>query len=200
MIKATLIKRQDGLFQAATAYDNELLSSIKTGTAATFEIKRKSKRSLQHHRLFFGGLLPLAFDYWQAPSGMITAGEQQAVTGFAQQLEAMHHTGGLFIEFAGEYLADLARKRGEKLGAVLRDIEMFRKWLTVEAGYFDLYDTPNGVRKEPKSISFVNMEQDEFNAFYKNCFDVVWNMFLKHKFENEEQAQQAMLDLLELGQ
>lgn len=199
MTKATLIKRQDGLFQAATTYDAEMLGSLKTGQAATFEIKRKSTRSLQHHRLFFGGLLPLAYQYWQTPSGMITASEQQAIVGFAKQLEQLHNAGGLFVDFAHEYLAKLAKSRGEKYGAIVRDIEMFRRWLTVEAGYFDIYETPSGIRKEPKSISFANMGQDEFNAFYKNCFDVVWNMFLKHTFETTEQAQEAMNELLELG-
>lgn len=198
-ITAVLVRRDDGLFAPSTQYDWDLLGKLKGNHAYKFEVKQMSNRSYQHHKLFFGGLLPLAFEYWQAPAGMVTAGEQKAVMGFAERMEAMRDTGGLFIEFAGEYLADLARRRGEKLGAVVRDIEMFRKWLTVEAGYFDLYETPNGIRKEPKSISFANMEQEEFNAFYKNCFDVVWNMFLSHRFESEEEAQEAMEELLLMG-
>ena len=77
--------------------------------------------------------------------------------------------------------------------------QAFRRWLTIEAGWFEVYETPGGIRKEPMSISFKNMEQEQFNAFYKSCFDVCWNMLLQHKFTSEEEAQEAVETMMRLG-
>ena len=199
-VTASIVKTTEGTFIPATAYDSELLAELKAGKPYKVEVKQMSNRSYQHHKLFFGGLLPLAYQYWTPTGGLITDGEKKLVESFAKRLEAMHASGGLFIEFAGEFVQIVAKKRGEKIGAVLQSMEAFRKWLTIEAGYFDVYETPAGIRKEAKSISFANMEQEEFNVFYKNCFQVAWNMMLAGKFENEEDAQAAALQMMEMGQ
>ena len=198
-ITASIVKTTDGTFIPATAYDSELLAELKAGKPYKVEVKQMSNRSYQHHKLFFGGLLPLAYQYWQPTGGMVTDSEKAMVKSFAKRLESMHNSGGLFLEFAEEFVQTVAQKRGEKIGAVLQSMEAFRKWLTMEAGYFDVYETPTGIRKEAKSISFVNMEQEEFNAFYKNCFQVAWNMMLLGKFENEEAALQAAQEMMEIG-
>jgi len=45
--------------------------------------------------------------------------------------------------------------------------DVFRKNLTVLAGYYDTYcKIGGGVRIEAKSLSFGNMEQEEFEAYY----------------------------------
>lgn len=199
-VTASIVKTTDGTFIPATAYDAELLGGLKAGKPYKVEVKQMSDRSYRHHKLFFGGLLPLAYHYWTPTGGMVTQGERLMVERFAQRLEALHESGGLFLQFAEEFVLGEAKKRGEKVGVVLQSMEMFRKWLTAEAGYFDVYETPAGIRKEAKSISFANMEQEEFNVFYKNCFQVVWNMMLAGKFENEEDAQAAALQMMEMGQ
>ena len=199
-VTASIVKTTEGTFIPATAYDAELLGGLKAGKPYKVEVKQMSNRSYQHHKLFFGGLLPLAYQYWQPTGGMVTDSEKAMVKSFAKRLESMHNSGGLFLEFAEEFVQTVAQKRGEKIGAVLQSMEAFRKWLTIEAGYFDVYETPAGIRKEAKSISFANMEQEEFNVFYKNCFQVAWNMMLAGKFENEEDAQAAALQMMEMGQ
>ena len=175
------------------------LGCLKAGHPYKVEVKKMSNRSYQHHKLFFGGLLPLAYEYWTPTGGMVTQGERLIVERFAKRLEGLYNSGGLFIEFAGEFMQTVAQKRGEKIGAVLQSMEAFRKWLTMEAGYFEVYETPGGIRKEAKSISFASMGQEEFNAFYKNCFQVAWNMMLSGKFENEEAALQAAQEMMEVG-
>ena len=198
-IAACIVKTTDGTFIPATSYDSELLAELKAGKPYKVEVKQMSNRSYQHHKLFFGGLLPLAYQYWQPTGGLVTDSEKAMVKSFAKRLESMHNSGGLFLEFAEEFVQTVAQKRGEKIGAVLQSMEAFRKWLTMEAGYFDVYETPTGIRKEAKSISFASMEQEEFNAFYKNCFQVAWNMMLLGKFENEEAALQAAQEMMEIG-
>ena len=135
-VTASIVKTTEGTFIPATAYDSELLSELRAGKPYKVEVKQMSNRSYQHHKLFFGGLLPLAYQYWQPTGGLITDVERKLVEGFAKRLEAMYDSGGLFIEFAGEFVQTVAQKRGEKIGAVLQSMEAFRKWLTIEAGYF----------------------------------------------------------------
>lgn len=199
MIEAAVIRTPAGTLAAATAADAEILRGLKAGRAYRVKVTQMSSRSLRHHRLFFGGLLPLAYGYWQPTGGLVTQGERAMVQRFAQRLEAMHESGGLFREFAEEFVLGVAKKRGEKVGAVLQSMEAFRKWLTVEAGYFDVYETPAGIRKEAKSISFAQMGQEEFNDFYRACFDVAWNMMLSAKFENQEAALRAAEEMMEMG-
>lgn len=199
MIEAAVIRTPAGTLAAATAADAEILRGLQAGRAYRVKVTQMSSRSLRHHRLFFGGLLPLAYGYWQPTGGLVTQGERAMVQRFAQRLEAMHESGGLFLEFAEEFVSGVAKKRGEKVGAVLQSMEAFRKWLTVEAGYFDVYETPSGIRKEAKSISFAQMGQEEFDAFYRACFDVAWNMMLSAKFENQEAALRAAEEMMAFG-
>ena len=198
-ITASIVKTTNGNLIPATASDAELLGCLKAGHPYKVEVKKMSNRSYQHHKLFFGGLLPLAYEYWTPTGGMVTQGERLMVERFAQRLEGLYNSGGLFLGFAEEFVLGVAKKRGEKVGAVLQSMEAFRKWLTIEAGYFDVYETPTGIRKEAKSISFASMEQEEFNAFYKNCFQVAWNMMLSGKFADEEAALQAAQEMMEMG-
>ena len=198
-IEAAVIRTPAGTLAAATAADAEILRSLQAGKAYRVKVTQMSSRSYQHHKLFFGGLLPLAYEYWQPTGGLVTQGERAMVQRFAQRLEAMHESGGLFLEFAEEFVRMVAAKRGEKIGAVLQSMEAFRKWLTIEAGYFDVYETPDGYRKEAKSISFHSMGQEEFNRFYRDCFQVAWNMMLSSRFESEEEAQRAAMEMMEMG-
>lgn len=199
MIEAAVIRTPAGTLAAATAADAEILRSLQAGRAYRVKVTQLSGRSYRHHKLFFGGLLPLAYEYWQPTGGLVTQGERAMVERFAQRLEALHESGGLFLEFAQEFVLGVAKRRGEKVGAVLQSKEAFRKWLTIEAGYFDVYETPSGIRKEAKSISFAQMDQEAFNEFYRACFDVAWNMMLAGKFENEEAALRAAEEMMEMG-
>ena len=199
MIEAAVIRTPAGTLAAATAADAEILRALPSGRAYRVKVTQLSNRSYRHHKLFFGGLLPLAYEYWQPTGGLVTQGERAMVERFAQRLEAMHESGGLFLEFAQEFVLGVAKKRGEKVGAVLQSMEAFRKWLTIEAGYFDVYETPSGIRKEAKSISFAQMDQEAFNGFYRACFQVAWNMMLSAKFPSEEAALRAAEEMMEMG-
>lgn len=51
--------------------------------------------------------------------------------------------------------------------------DVFRKNMTVLAGYFDEYGTIDGsIRVEAKSISYGDMEQDEFEKLYQALIEV----------------------------
>jgi len=66
----------------------------------------------------------------------------------------------------------------------------------VEAGYFDYVMTPNGVTKKPRSINFNAMDQDDF---YKAAFNVCWRLILSRVFEDEQQLENTINQLLAIG-
>ena len=193
------VKAVDNSLRPVTAIDTDSLKGFKVGQPVKIQVTRQKDRSLPHHRLFFGGLLSLAFDYWQPAGGVISPKERDVVLWVAKRLDKFAGNKGIIVKAAEEALNLLAKKRAEKLPVIDKDINSFRRWLTIEAGYFNYRLTPAGVVKEPKSISFASMDQDEFNAFYKACFNVCWNMILCNRFSSEDEAQQAIDQLLSLG-
>jgi Protein of unknown function (DUF1367) len=52
-------------------------------------------------------------------------------------------------------------------------MDLYRKWATIKAGYADIYHTSKGVMVEAKSISFANMEEEEFNEVYRHVLNVI---------------------------
>lgn len=52
-------------------------------------------------------------------------------------------------------------------------IDVYRKWVTMRAGYYVVYHTPKGQLYEPTSISFANMDEDEFSEVYNRVLDVI---------------------------
>ena len=193
------VKAVDNSLRPVTVIDADSLKKVKVGQAVKIQVTRQKDRSLPHHRLFFGGLLPLAFEYWQPAGGVISPKERDVVLWVAKRLDKFAGNKGIIVKAAEEALNLLAKKRAEKLPVIEKDINSFRRWLTIEAGYFNYRLTPAGVVKEPKSISFASMDQDEFNAFYKACFNVCWNMILCNRFSSKDEAQQAIDQLLSLG-
>lgn len=57
-----------------------------------------------------------------------------------------------------------------KLGCENSPLDMtekpYRAYVTMKAGYVDVYETPTGKMALPKSISFANMDEDEFQKLY----------------------------------
>lgn len=200
MIEAAVIRTPAGTLAAATAADAEILRGLQAGRAYRVKVTQLSDRSYQHHKLFFGGLLPLAYEYWQPTGGLVGKAERETVQWVVRNMARQTGANEAVLQEAAEqFLQTLARLRAEKYGAVLQSMEAFRKWLTVEVGYFDVYETPAGIRKEAKSISFAQMDQEAFDAFYRACFDVAWNMMLSGKFDSEEAALRAAEEMMEFG-
>ena len=62
-----------------------------------------------------------------------------------------------------------------------KNFDVFRHDITILAGYSDVYYRVNGdVRVEAKSISFANMDEDDFSKLYEATIDVI----LKHVCTN----------------
>ena len=157
----------DGAFRPATEHDLELSGSLKNGKGYTVKITQKSNRSYQHHKLFFGGLLALAFDYWQPTGDMVGKNEHDTVQWIVRHMaKAAGADEAVLLEYAESSLKTLSAKRAEQYGTGESNREAFREWLAIEAGHFEIVQTPSGSLKRAKSISFANMGQEEFNQFY----------------------------------
>jgi hypothetical protein len=54
------------------------------------------------------------------------------------------------------------------------NVDHLRKDLTIEAGFYDVRYDLHGIEvREPKSISFAKMDDNEFSEFYNRVVDVV---------------------------
>ncbi|HDU3642326.1 TPA: DUF1367 family protein, partial [Klebsiella pneumoniae subsp. pneumoniae] len=81
--------------------------------------------------------------------------------------------------------------------ALLKHFESFREWATIQAGFHDEYQMPDGsLRRVAKSISFASMDDSQFNGVYKSVLNVLWNYILRRKFHSPAEAENAASQLL----
>ena len=49
----------------------------------------------------------------------------------------------------------------------------YRNYITIKSGYADIYQTPKGTYVQAKSISFSNMDEDEFTEVFNKVLDKI---------------------------
>nr|VUD28229.1 Protein of uncharacterised function (DUF1367) [Raoultella sp. NCTC 9187] len=97
------------------------------------------------------------------------------------------------------YLSSVGISRSRDM-ALLKHFESFREWATIQAGFYDEYQMPDGSRRRnAKSISFANMDDSQFNGVYKSVLNVLWNYILRRKFHSPAEAENAASQLLSFG-
>lgn len=100
-------------------------------------------------------------------------------------------------ELADQYLLDESEKRAGNISAV-KSFEAFRAWATMEAGFYDVHQMPDGsLMRVPRSISFAAMDDLEFGQLYSAVLDVLWNYILFRTFASQEAAENAAAQLLD---
>lgn len=75
----------------------------------------------------------------------------------------------------------------ERTSNGFRSLEGFRAYVTVAAGFYELYYNPRLKEfvETPKSISFDKMDEVEFTELYERVKDVIWGM-IKDRVSEEE--------------
>lgn len=53
------------------------------------------------------------------------------------------------------------------------DLKGYRSYITMKAGYADVYQTPRGLMALPKSIAFDKMDDTEFQSLYNSAIQVI---------------------------
>ncbi|HBV4032577.1 TPA: DUF1367 family protein, partial [Klebsiella pneumoniae] len=97
---------------------------------------------------------------------------------------------------ADMYLSSVGISRSRDM-ALLKHFESFREWATIQAGFYDEYQMPDGSRRRvAKSISFASMDDSQFNGVYKSVLNVLWNYILRRKFHSPAEAENAASQLL----
>lgn len=194
MAERMMMQREgDGLVPADQASRDELRKLPENTLLGVTAVK---PRNLRFHRKVFS-LVQLAFQYWN-PTDYLTTVERSTVRTLADYL--CHH--GLDAEAVSNlcagFLGHLNERRGERLEAE-KSFEAFRDFITVEAGFCDTVISPAGPRRVPKSWAFANMDEDTFQALYKQIFTVCWELILKQTFSTPDAAEAAAEQLLSYG-
>lgn len=84
--------------------------------------------------------------------------------------------------------------------AVQPTFDRFRKDLTVLAGYYiATYNILGEVCLEAKSISFANMQEDEFEGLFSKTIDVVLQKILPRRGYSEESLRNLVEQVLEFA-
>lgn len=188
----------------ATEHDYAIMrQTYRIGQVIKTETKRQADRSLQHHRLYFGGLIGLVKDYWEPQTGLVHPAEARTAASFCHYLQ----TRGIDLSteqsqaLQQDYLQRLTQKRAAKLiNPVPASTAEIHRWIKIECGYFDVVRLPDGtIEKKAKSISFAKMTQAEFNEFYKAAFGVCWRFVLSRHFNNEVEAENAINRMLDMA-
>lgn len=192
MAELSFIKTNVGLVPH-TDHDKEVFNKWKLGAVIAGNFKQV--RNPKFHRKFFA-LLNLTFDYYEPSSGVLTADEKRIATKIFMTLDNHNNKNGFFIDFGREFMRSESEERRATIESIEKAFEPFRKWLIVEAGYFDETHVPGGIVKEAKSISFAKMEDIEFSQLYKSVFDVCWRFILSRVFKDEREAEEAAVSLL----
>ena len=169
----------------ATEADRETIQCWKAGQV--IHGKFTKMRNARFHGKFFA-MLDLAWDYWEPVGGLVPRQELRGIRGLAKYFEECSGKPGQLSVAVDSYIAQLEADRAQRFPAVDKSREAFREWVTIEAGHFHLVRTPEGVRKEAKSISWAAMDDTAFEPLYRDVFNACWRLVLSAHFETEQAA------------
>lgn len=171
-----------------------LQSKIKLGAVLVADFKQV--RNPAFHRRFFA-LLNLGFEYWEPTGGAISSNERKLVTGYAKFLASYGGNEGALLDAAEHYLEQVASRRVTNGISLCKSFDAYRAWVTIQAGHYDAIKLPDGtLQKHPRSISFANMDEIEFQQLYKAALDVLWRWILSKAFRDQREAENAAAQLM----
>tara|TARA_R110000803_G_scaffold166755_6_gene230050 strand:- start:1830 stop:2330 length:501 start_codon:yes stop_codon:yes gene_type:complete len=74
----------------------------------------------------------------------------------------------------------------------------FRHNVTIKAGHYtEVVDLDGNLTLEPDSLSFANMKQETFDQFYKDAFQVCWDMVLREVPTMTEQEAHNLINIVD---
>ena len=194
MAQHSFIRLPNDTLAPANPAARDFLRLIKCGDVLYADFRKA--RNPRFHRKYFA-LLNLGYQYWEPTGGTISPEEKELVHGYVKFLAHYTDNDDALRSAAEVYLDDVAQKRAQNISAT-KSFDAFRSWVTVQAGFFDLYIMPDGSKFHlPKSISFAKMDDLQFGELYKSTLDVLWNSMLYRNFSTQEAAENAAAQLLD---
>lgn len=199
MGEVALVKRADGALMPAANIDIEIVSNWKVGSAYKVNAIKMNPRALEFHRLYWAGLIGLTLEYWQPAGGLIGPSEKKVFQGLVAYGERQGINSEGLKQFINMYAQDLKSRRAGNVEVPHKSKEALHEWIKEETGLYDLVLTPNGTKRVTKSINFNSMKEEDFRAFYKKAFSVCWSFILTKTFDDPEQAENAINQLIAMG-
>lgn len=187
-----LIRTVSG-FQPCTDQDFEKCVPYKLGSV--IRVIAQKPRNGTHHRKGMA-LLQLGFDYWEPSESYLTAGERYIADHIAKRLESIAGSSGVITEQINAIVSEVEQARFKNIGEVEKSFDAYRKDVTIKAGFYDVEMGVNGIRKKAKSLSYSKMPQEDFSAWYKAVFSVIWKESLSRHFATEAEAESAINEML----
>lgn len=194
MAHIQLIKATSSTLTPATPEASEFLQRVKTGVWLNCDVKQV--RNYLFHKRFFS-LLNLGFEYWTPAGGAITPAEKLFLADFIRYQISIVGNADALYELESAYNETTAQRRVNSV-VIIKSFEAFRKWATIEAGFYDEFILPDNTRRrEARSISFGKMNEAEFHEVYKAVLNVLWNYVLFRVFPSQQEAENVAMQLLE---
>jgi len=195
-----LFLKRGGMAIPAWEDDIDEFKKMKQGQLFDCKTKRVSDRSLRHLRLYWGGLIQLTLQYWEPDHGTITPGEQACVDNVIAYIERLGKSPGSLQIAKAEALEEINKIRRFKYEIPAKQKQHLHDWILEQLNMYELYQTPEGVRKKLQSISFINMTQSAFDEYYSLAFGICWRQVMQRISDSEEQFQeQVILQMSSMG-
>lgn len=119
------------------------------------------------------GLVPVGDDSYDSKKRLKVGTVYQAEIRLKRNYE-FHKKYFALINCAWEYLP-------ENQTNGFRTVDIFRKWVEIQAGHCDILEFKNGdVMRLPKSISFDSIDNAEFSDLYERVKDVIWGLISRY--------------------
>jgi len=192
MAEISFVKTPNGLIPASEA-DKEIFNKWKVGRVLSGNFKQV--RNYEFHKRFFA-LMNLAFDYYEPTGGLLTKSEKSLAKLIFKTLESYGSNDGTMIAFGNEFMKNLTESRKSKITDITKSFESFRKEIMIESGFYQVVNTPTGIKKEAASISFAAMDETKFQEVYKAVFGTLWRFVLSRHFESEGDAEKAVNQMM----
>ena len=179
--------RQGNALCPVNESDAEAVKKLKHGLVYRADVT--APRNLKFHRKAFS-LLNLAFSYWN-PESLVSEVEKTTVDNLKKYMAHHGVSGDAIDAICTGFIRHLETNRQNYEAG--KDFEQFRHFVTVKAGFYNVVDTPAGRKKIPKSISFAQMDDLDFAAYYKAILNVCWDICLHSIFSNQQELAEALL-------
>ncbi len=189
-----------GFIQYATTDEHDRAKKLK-GRVVAIKPKRANPRSLGNHRRFFA-LIRLGFTYWKPEVGLVSGAEQDLAHAVAKRFCTLGGNPDLYelqgFEIAEAVIAELSKRREGVIDLeAYKSEETYRKKVMVEAGLYEQVILPDGgAIKQPWSIAFERMTEDEFREIYSAVHRVIWQKTLFQIFEDQSEMDRAVNQLM----
>lgn len=195
------VKQPGGVIIWATDGDREIINTIKNGHPVKVT-RMRTERNLKFHRKAFA-LINLGFEYWIPAWAFVSQAEKWVAHKVASEIGRLAGDPSLYANvtkaIADDVVQQLSIERAKKFDPnVLKTVEAFRSEMLIKAGLFDVVSAAGGgTRKEPRSMSFANMNAEAFEDCYKRLFGAIWNEVLFQHFADEQECQNMINQLSE---